>query len=858
MKERKIHKIYLFLALAVLSPFSFTACDNANPEINILLDTDYREIIAAIGDANQSLSNKMALIEAAMRNGLSENESLMQLIQEALASMGGTMEEKFDAIEAVVKARTTTLETKLALVEAAVNQGFVDDQAQQELLQQAVASLGGSAAEKLAAVEAAVKDQAPRLETKLGLIEAALQEGFADDAKARALVAEAVDSMEGTLAEKMAAVEAAVGSQTADLSAKLALIETAIQEGFAADTTGKSLIRMALDSLGGHLEQQAAAIEAAIQSQTSTLETKLKLLEGVIGATDNSRMLELVRQAVAALDGTAAEKLAAVEQALQSQSTGLIEKIGLIAEAVKAGLLEEKKAIDAMKTALNTSVGTVDDDLKTTKDAILGQLETIATTLSAGAFTQVCQAIASTIGTQATTTKDLLDTIQRSLVELVDVLSPVSFSLTASTPSFGFKHAWTAGDSIFVFFSGVAAPKYFKMGYDGTGWEGKEKFGAIDSVGCLGLKNGATGTMTAVYLPFGSDRSISLSGTSFVFSDTATPWYLTAQLPYTVESNMVSGTLDMQAPDGYVQFFVIDADAVAGTEIELREPNLTPQSIVTIAPDGTIAHNTPVVHGAPLKGYVHDAGSQKGYIFGGILAANARNVDTSYHFTLVKGGWKGDYYYRSVTTSLYRTDSSGRDLDLYQVSTWTPITDYKPIDLGCDWTISNNEKQRVYWASRNLGATSENPDDEATYGNYYAWGETSPKTEYSQATYTGTAEGDAARASLGGIWRMPKGGEWERLCGDFNWNPSGKGYVVTSNVAGYNGSDGPRLFIPAAGYYNGSELLNKGSYSRYWSSNLSFDETGARVLYSNDTSTRPGAEHNMSFYFGLSVRPVTH
>ena len=58
------------LFLIILCMLAFTACDNSNPEINIRMETDYSEIIDAIGDANRSLSNKLALIEAAMKNGL--------------------------------------------------------------------------------------------------------------------------------------------------------------------------------------------------------------------------------------------------------------------------------------------------------------------------------------------------------------------------------------------------------------------------------------------------------------------------------------------------------------------------------------------------------------------------------------------------------------------------------------------------------------------------------------------------------------------------------------------------------------------------------------------------------------------
>ena len=47
------------------------------------------------------------------------------------------------------------------------------------------------------------------------------------------------------------------------------------------------------------------------------------------------------------------------------------------------------------------------------------------------------------------------------------------------------------------------------------------------------------------------------------------------------------------------------------------------------------------------------------------------------------------------------------------------LTEGQVVDLGLS----------VYWASCNLGA--ESPEE---FGNYYAWGETSPKSKYSKET----------------------------------------------------------------------------------------------------------------------------
>ena len=87
------------------------ACKNEPSSINIALEPDYRGILETISQSTQPLAEKLALIEAAQRNGLADNQKAIEMIRQAVASMGGTLEEKLDAILAAVKSQTTDLET---------------------------------------------------------------------------------------------------------------------------------------------------------------------------------------------------------------------------------------------------------------------------------------------------------------------------------------------------------------------------------------------------------------------------------------------------------------------------------------------------------------------------------------------------------------------------------------------------------------------------------------------------------------------------------------------------------------------------------------------------------------------------
>ena len=318
----------------------------------------------------------------------------------------------------------------------------------------------------------------------------------------------------------------------------------------------------------------------------------------------------------------------------------------------------------------------------------------------------------------------------------------VVFNLSATHPddTKAVKTAWETGDVVFVFFSKQTAPAYLEMKYDGTKWVNTQKD--------LAFKNDESGTMTAVYLPFGSKATVSSDGTSYKFSETYLSYYLTGQLPYTVSGGQVSGSFEMKYPDGYVQFFFDEADIDINDEMELREPHLTPQGIASVGADGTI-NLTTIAHGAPVPGYVYDkenkgTGESKGMLFSAILSDDARYDKTKlpmdYYFTVVAEGWKGLYYSKSfLNQQFYRGAKEGRAFK-FPGKGWTLIEDYKPIDLGCDVPVTiggKTELKRIYWCSRNIGAKSDElkSDFEDVRGGYYAWGEIATKSDYSWVTY---------------------------------------------------------------------------------------------------------------------------
>lgn len=190
-------------------------------------------------------------------------------------------------------------------------------------------------------------------------------------------------------------------------------------------------------------------------------------------------------------------------------------------------------------------------------------------------------------------------------------------------------------------------------------------------------------------------------------------------------------------------------------------------------------------------------------------------------------------------------------------------TIYNAVDLGLS----------VKWASCNVGAST--PED---YGDYFAWGETSPKSTYTWSNYkwcngsymtltkycTSSSYGmidnkvvldksdDAASVNLGGDWRMPTTEEIVELRNKCTWT-----WTTQNGVAGYKVQskyNGNFIFFPANGYRYENSLDYAGLYGNYWSSSL--DESylhHANIIFFRSTSFGYSSSSRSS---GLSVRAV--
>lgn len=263
------------------------------------------------------------------------------------------------------------------------------------------------------------------------------------------------------------------------------------------------------------------------------------------------------------------------------------------------------------------------------------------------------------------------------------------------------------------------------------------------------------------------------------------------------------------------------------------------------------------------------------------------------------------------------------------------------------------------WSNKNLGATNADTA-ESWYGDYYAWGETEPKTQYDWSTYKyakgaynkltkycnnaeyGNAgftdnltqlvpEDDIAATMTNSAWRIPTKEDFEELITettnrwvtDYNGISGLNGrlftkvtitrpafktsplYWITSNGVteitdelwsymsvytldeinaqiggdireqiykdagmtinakydadyGFVEGQSVSMFIPSAGYYDGSNIDGVGSSCFLWSSSLGLGlDPNSSAYYLNFDSSRIGMD-NYGRCIGFSVRAVQH
>ena len=65
--------------MALCLVWLFSSCEPTSPEINVVFESDYSQLVAAIENVNSSLSDRMSLLEAALESGLADDQAAIAL-----------------------------------------------------------------------------------------------------------------------------------------------------------------------------------------------------------------------------------------------------------------------------------------------------------------------------------------------------------------------------------------------------------------------------------------------------------------------------------------------------------------------------------------------------------------------------------------------------------------------------------------------------------------------------------------------------------------------------------------------------------------------------------------------------------
>ena len=215
------------------------------------------------------------------------------------------------------------------------------------------------------------------------------------------------------------------------------------------------------------------------------------------------------------------------------------------------------------------------------------------------------------------------------------------------------------------------------------------------------------------------------------------------------------------------------------------------------------------------------------------------------------------YYVRAYAVNSVGT-AYGEEISFTTEEEVVAIPEY--VDLGLS----------VKWATFNVGASK--PEE---YGDYFAWGETEPKSEYSWSTYKWCngyetalikyntdewygivdnkiiteSEDDAATIYWGDDWRLPNKYEIDELRDKCTWS-----WINRNGTYGYKvtGPSGKSIFLPTTRYMDGIELSGVNAYGSYWSSSLNTPSTAWHIGFYSDY----GNTYADKRYTGRAVRPV--
>jgi len=321
----------------------------------------------------------------------------------------------------------------------------------------------------------------------------------------------------------------------------------------------------------------------------------------------------------------------------------------------------------------------------------------------------------------------------------------------------------------------------------------------------------------------------------------------------------------------YCAFAEADGKYYYGETKNFKTEN-PPVSIAVTTKDATDVKDT----SATLNGYISAINTTKSYTAGFFVATSGTPSSSNYTKKVESGSNKTGNYSSSVsslsssTTYYYRAyvlyDGEYYYGDRKSFKTAAPTTGTLN---GHDW-VDLGLPSGTKWATCNIGASTP-----TGYGSYFAWGETTTKSSFTDENYTyrkvvngyvshsscqdiganisGTKY-DAARSIWGSTWRMPTRDEYKELISkcEIVWTTQSgvKGIKVT-------GTNGNSIFMPATGVKINSSTQYSGTDGNYWTGTefSSTDHFSAITFSFSDNGQETCANDKC---MGITIRPITN
>ena len=442
---------------------------------------------------------------------------------------------------------------------------------------------------------------------------------------------------------------------------------------------------------------------------------------------------------------------------------------------------------------------------------------------------------------------------------------------------------WNAGDMLYVFFEDIAGARYLQLEYDGDVWSGSLKGGLLKT----NLSD--KGQMYAVHFPFEQPVITSAGkGVSFrrdardqVHGQFIYSYYYTASGNYSIQDGkdgpILSGTLDMEYPDGFVQFNLSRSGARYNADFTYRLSlaGVTPVACASYS-NGKFGTRT-LAASQPLWGYRN---GDAGVVFSGVIDDTWSDVDNEHRL----------YFFDTTAPGKFATIEE-KTLASHDVMRFNASTVSSWYQAPTPSTISY---EGTDWGTFNIGTNFNSSSEEKSGGWYFMWGDLVPaRSMYpsglpspqfaSSDYYLKTAcyearEGktpdltgeyvifDAARAFLGPDWRLPTKEEFEVIARNFQDSPSSLWWKEMLNALFLVDARDEEygLQLPGAGFWRNGSLnrgvpqdQNEGHYAGfYWFSTLERENDAFHFYFNHWIGPWVDVTHEVGSSCGLPIRPV--